>query len=93
MLAQCALVYALLMRILVVEDDALVRDAVRRALVAAGFAVDHVPSAEAADAALLASHFDVAVLDIGLPGDDGLQLMRRIRRRGQTLPVLIGACS
>jgi DNA-binding response OmpR family regulator len=83
------IVYALLMRILVVEDDSLVRDAVRRGLSAAGFTVDHVGTAEAADAALLANHFDVAVVDIGLPGDDGLQLVRRIRRRGQTLPVLI----
>jgi DNA-binding response OmpR family regulator len=89
MRTRCAIVYALAMRILVVEDDSLVRDAVRRGLSAAGFTVDHVPSAEAADAALLANHFDVAVLDIGLPGDDGLQLMRRIRRRGQTVPVLI----
>jgi DNA-binding response OmpR family regulator len=77
------------MRILVVEDDSLVRDAVTRGLSAAGFTVDHVSTAEKADAALLADRFDVAVVDIGLPGDDGLQLLRRIRRRGQTLPVLI----
>jgi len=83
------IVYPLIMRIIVVEDDPLVSDAVKRGLSAAGFTVDHVATAEAAEAALLADHFDVAVVDIGLPGDDGLQLVRQIRRRGQTLPILI----
>jgi DNA-binding response OmpR family regulator len=77
------------MRILVVEDDALVADALRRGLKDAGYAVDHVWNAEAADTALSAVVFDLAVLDIGLPGSSGLELLQRLRRRGNALPVLI----
>lgn len=77
------------MRILVVEDDALVADAICRGLGEAGFAVDHVGSAERAEAALGAENFDLAIVDIGLPGADGLSLVRRMRGIGQTLPILI----
>ncbi len=77
------------MRILVVEDDALVADAICRGLGEAGFAVDHVGSAERAEAALGMENFDLAIVDIGLPGADGLSLVRRMRGVGQTLPILI----
>jgi len=77
------------MRILVVEDDALVADALCRGLGEAGFAVDHVGSAERAEAALGAENFDLAVVDIGLPGIDGLTLVRRLRAAGQIVPILI----
>ena len=77
------------MRILVVEDDALVADAIRRGLDKAGYAVDHVDSAEHAASALAAESFDLAVVDIGLPGADGLTLLQRMRRNGSALPVLI----
>jgi DNA-binding response OmpR family regulator len=77
------------MRILVVEDDALVADAMRRGLVEAGFAVDHLGSAEHAEAALTQEHFDLALVDVGLPGADGFELVRRLRRSGSRLPVLI----
>jgi DNA-binding response OmpR family regulator len=77
------------MRILVVEDDALVADAIRRGLTSAGFAVDHVATAEEADSAIAMGEFDLAVVDIGLPKADGLSLVRKIRRDGRTLPVLI----
>jgi DNA-binding response OmpR family regulator len=77
------------MRILVVEDDALVADAIRRGLVEAGFAVDHVLTAEQAEAAIATGEFDLAVIDIGLPGRDGLTLVKRLRRAEQALPVLI----
>ncbi|MBO9661549.1 response regulator [Dokdonella sp.] len=77
------------MRILVVEDDALVADAIRRGLDKAGYAVDHVDSAEHASSALAAESFDLAVVDIGLPGADGLTLLQRMRRNGSALPVLI----
>jgi DNA-binding response OmpR family regulator len=77
------------MRILVVEDDALVADAIRRGLQAAGFAVDHVTSGERAETALSAEPADLAIVDLGLPGIDGLQLIERLRRAGQTLPVLV----
>src|SRR6478735_952461 len=77
------------MRILVVEDDALVADAIRRGLTEAGYAVDHVESAERAGTALGAESFDLAVVDIGLPGADGLVLLQRMRRAGTAVPVLI----
>jgi DNA-binding response OmpR family regulator len=77
------------MRILVVEDDALVADAIRRGLADAGYAVDHVESAERAGTALGSEAFDLAVVDIGLPGADGLVLLQRMRRAGTAVPVLI----
>ena len=77
------------MRILVVEDNELVADAIVRGLAMAGFAVDRAASAETALAALAAEHFDLALLDIGLPGADGLSLLRKLRRDGVQLPVMI----
>jgi DNA-binding response OmpR family regulator len=77
------------MRILVVEDDALVADAIHRAITAGGFVVDHVTTAEAAEATLRTDSFDLAVIDIGLPGADGFALVRRVRRHGLTLPILM----
>jgi len=80
------------MRVLVVEDDALVADAVTGGLREAGFAVDRVDSAEQADLATRAEHFDLIVLDIGLPGMSGLEWLRRLRRRAggdARVPVLI----
>lgn len=77
------------MRVLVVEDDRVVGDAVQRALALQGFAVDHVESAERARSALHADDFDLAIVDIGLPRDDGLQLVRELRRKGHNLPVLM----
>jgi DNA-binding response OmpR family regulator len=77
------------MRILVVEDDSLVSDAIRRALVEAGFSVEPFRNAEAAEAALRAESFDLAIVDIGLPGIDGFELVRRVRRSGLTVPILM----
>ncbi len=77
------------MRILVVEDNDLVADAITMGLGAAGFAVDRSASAEAASTALATEHFDLLVVDVGLPGEDGLSLVRRLRARRATQPVLI----
>ncbi len=78
------------MRVLVVEDDSLVADAVVTGLRGAGFAVDRVPSAEHADTAVRNEHFDLIVLDIGLPGVSGLDWLRRLRgRQAARIPVLI----
>jgi DNA-binding response OmpR family regulator len=77
------------MRILVVEDDSIVADALKRGLQDAGFAVDQVGSAEHALAAIEQENFDLAVVDIGLPSMDGLELTRRLRREGRALPILI----
>lgn len=77
------------MRILVVEDNELVADAIVRGLGMAGFAVDRATSAESAMAALAAEHFDLVLLDIGLPETDGLTFLRRLRSDGTTLPVMV----
>ncbi len=77
------------MRILIVEDDELVADALKRGLGEAGFVVDRVGSAEQAEPALGTGEFDLAVVDIGLPQVDGLTLVRRLRRAGNTTPILI----
>ena len=77
------------MRILVVEDNDLVADAIVRGLAMVGFAVDRAANAESASVALAAEHFDLALLDIGLPGADGLSLLRRLRSDGNTLPVMV----
>jgi DNA-binding response OmpR family regulator len=77
------------MRVLVVEDDQVVGDAVQRALSLDGFAVDHVETAEHAKAALQTESFDLAIVDIGLPREDGLQLVRDWRRKGRNVPVLM----
>src|SRR6202167_3150297 len=77
------------MRILLIEDDELVADAIVRGLSLAGFTVDHSASAESGRAALGAEHFDLAVVDIGLPGADGLALLGALRSEGKSMPVLI----
>jgi DNA-binding response OmpR family regulator len=76
-------------RLLVVEDDDIVADAIARGLTAAHYAVLRVNSAEAAQAALTDEDFAMAVIDVGLPGADGLSLVRRLRAAGKSLPTLI----
>lgn len=77
------------MRLLLVEDDLMVASGIKLGLADAGYTVDWVGSAERAEQALDKDSFDAAILDIGLPGEDGLALTRHIRERGLTLPVLI----
>jgi two-component system, OmpR family, response regulator len=77
------------MRLLVVEDDDIVADAITRGLTAAQYAVHRVNSAEAAQSAMADEEFALAVIDVGLPGADGLTLVRRLRSSGKTLPTLI----
>ena len=77
------------MRLLIVEDDDFVADAVARSFAADAHSVQRVSDAEEAYATLQADLFDLAVVDIGLPGADGLSLVRRLRRAGNPLPTLI----
>jgi DNA-binding response OmpR family regulator len=77
------------MRLLIVEDDDIVADAIKRGLEAANYAVHRVSSAESAQAALAGEDFALAVIDVGLPGSDGLTLVRRLRSMGKTMPTLI----
>ena len=77
------------MRILLVEDDPELGDGLSVGLRQAGFAVDWLPDGEAADRALQAERFDLAVLDLGLPGMGGMAVLQRARQRGLDLPILI----
>jgi len=77
------------MRILLVEDNELVADAIVRGLAHAGFTVDHALSAERAPAALHTEHFDLAWVAIGLPAETGLALLGALAQEGQAMPVLI----
>lgn len=77
------------MRLLIVEDDDIVADAIKRGLEAANYAVHRVSSAESAQAALADEEFALAIIDVGLPGSDGLTLVRRLRSMGKTMPTLI----
>ena len=77
------------MRILLVEDDKLLADAVGRALTQSAYAVDVVSTGEAADAALSHQVYDLAILDIGLPGVSGLEVLQRLRARRSRVPVLL----
>jgi DNA-binding response OmpR family regulator len=77
------------MRLLLVEDDVMVASGIKLGLTNAGYTVDWVGSAERAEQAVENDSFDLAIVDIGLPGVDGLELTRRLRTRGLAMPVLI----
>lgn len=77
------------MRILIVEDDRLLGDGLAVGLSALGFAVDWFTDGALADAALASTPYDAIVLDLGLPGRDGLDWLARWRSRAQRVPVLI----
>jgi two-component system OmpR family response regulator len=77
------------MRILVVEDDALLADGLTRVLERAGHAVDQVRTGLAADDSLRIASYELVVLDIGLPGIDGFEVLRRLRSRRCTANVLV----
>jgi len=77
------------MRILIVEDDSVIADGLTRSLRGADYAVDCVNSGAEADHVLAAQPYDLVILDIGLPGLDGLEVLRRLRRRGAAVPVLM----
>ncbi len=77
------------MRLLLVEDDPMIGEAIRSGLKREGFVVDWVREAGAAERALAAEGFDLLLLDLGLPGQDGLAFLKAQRARALALPVLI----
>jgi DNA-binding response OmpR family regulator len=77
------------MRILIVEDDPLLGDALQVGLRERGFAAEWLRDGRSADEALRTEGFAALVLDIGLPRMDGLQLLRRMRARDDRTPVLL----
>ena len=77
------------MRILLVEDDVMIGEVVHDALHAEHHAVDWVQDGVQAGTALAGTAYDLLLLDLGLPQQSGLQVLRALRARGQRLPVLI----
>jgi len=77
------------MRILIAEDDSLLGDGLRAGLRQLGFQVDWVRDGEAAERELRAQPYEAAVLDLGLPRKDGLDVLAAIRRSGIKTPVLV----
>jgi len=77
------------MRILIVDDDRALRDALRRALVLGGYETVPVEDGESALAEVARSEPDAVVLDIGLPDIDGLEVCRRLRGAGNRVPILM----
>ncbi len=77
------------MRILLVEDDSMIGDAIVDGLKSEGYAVDWVKDGNSATIALDTTEFSLVILDLGLPGRDGLNVLKDLRRRKNHTPVLI----
>lgn len=77
------------MRVLLVEDDAMIGEAIQASLKDAAYATDWVKDGAIALASLACQHYDLVLLDLGLPGKDGLEVLRHIRARDNPVPLLI----
>ena len=77
------------MRILLAEDDRIIADGLCRSLRKAGYAIDCAYSGIDADTALMTNVYDLVILDLGLPKLPGLDVLRRLRARKSSTPVLI----
>jgi two-component system response regulator QseB len=77
------------MRILMVEDDRMIAKGLERALRQQGYTIDGVADGRSAGEALRTERFDLVLLDLGLPGRDGIEVLRELRGRGDATPVII----
>lgn len=77
------------MRVLLVEDDPLIGSGLEQGLKQEGFAVDWVKDGDAATLALRTTGYGLMMLDLGLPNRDGLSVLAALRRRDETLPVIV----
>lgn len=77
------------MRILLVEDDQMIGEAIRTSLRQLEYVVDWVRDGGLADSVLQTEHFDLVLLDLGLPGKDGIEVVRSLRLRKVSIPVII----
>ncbi|MEM5426914.1 response regulator [Cupriavidus oxalaticus] len=77
------------MRILLAEDNVMLANSLNQALGQAGFTVDCMHDGRSADSLLCTQDYALLILDLGLPGLDGLEVLRRLRQRRNPLPVLI----
>ena len=76
-------------RILIIDDDARLRELLLRYLGEQGFAAKAVADGSALDKALLLNRYHLLVLDLMLPGEDGLAILRRLRGAGENVPVIL----
>ena len=77
------------LRLLLIEDNERLAEFVSAGLTAAGFVVDHFGTLDDAEEALAMARYDAILLDLGLPDGDGMDLLRRLRARGDATPLLI----
>lgn len=77
------------MRILLVEDDLALGETTARALRSQSWAVDWIKSGESILTAVKLANYDLVILDVGLPGIDGFEVLRRMRAHRETMPVLM----
>ena len=77
------------MRLLLVEDDAILGDGLKAGLTMEGYAVDWLTDGAQADEALKLNHYDLIVLDLNLPRMDGISVLKSLRKRKDSTPVLV----
>ncbi|MBK8399689.1 MAG: response regulator transcription factor [Propionivibrio sp.] len=77
------------MRVLLVEDDVMIGEAIQGALKDASYAADWVKNGQTALTTLGCQHYDLVLLDLGLPGKDGLEVLTSIRAKDNPVPLLI----
>ena len=77
------------MRLLLVEDDAILGDGLKAGLTLEGYAVDWLTDGAQADEALKLNHYDLVVLDLNLPRMDGMSVLKSLRKRKDSTPVLV----
>ena len=77
------------MRILIIEDDKLLADGLCQSMRQSGHAVDYVDNGKDAAHVLLGEHYDLVVLDLGLPELDGFSVLRQLRAHNKSVPVII----
>ncbi|WAR45252.1 response regulator [Methylomonas rapida] len=77
------------MRLLLVEDDAILGDGLKAGLTLEGYAVDWLTDGAQADEALKLNHYDLVVLDLNLPRLDGMSVLKNLRKRKDNTPVLV----
>src|SRR3954451_19965059 len=77
------------MRVLIVEDDKALADGLLRTLKQSGYAVDHAATGELALRACTEEHYDLIILDVSLPGIDGFEVLKTLRKQRQTGSILL----
>ena len=77
------------MRVLLAEDDTVLADGIIQALRQSGYVIDHAVSGPDAEHLLSCTQYDTAILDLGLPDQDGLEVLKQIRAKKNAVPILI----